>query len=283
MPPADSSVIYHYTNAEALISIVTSRKLRASDAEFLNDAQEMQFGRDRLRRELINCAGRVKKHNEARAHFLRGAAKGLKSRLSFFPRNQRSTTFVACFCGNGDLLSQWRGYGAGIGVAIGFNRMALQSQCDSTATKLVEVRYGDAAIDQMISEVLPDFGSTASRDSETEDEEDHDPYARASVDGYFATASQLYPALAGIKHDAFSEEQEWRLLTIAKTEDETYRVGTHGIVPYVSLEFEASTISEIVVGPGPHSNLRIRGVERLIKNSGALLVEVRPSSAPFRG
>jgi Protein of unknown function (DUF2971) len=282
MPPVKPSIIYHYTNAEALISIVTSSKLRASDAEFLNDAQEMQFGRDRLQRELIDTADTIRKDNEARAHFMLGAEKGLNSGLSFFPRNLRSTTFVACFCGNGDLLSQWRGYGAGNGVAIGFSRKALQSQCDST-TRLVEVRYGDAAIDQMISEVLPGFGSTASKDSGAEEGEDDDLFARASNAGYFATASQLYPALAGIKHEAFSEEREWRLLKMAKTEDEKYRVGAHGIAPYISLEFKKSAISEIVVGPGPHSKLRVRGVERLMKNSGALFVEVKPSSAPFRG
>src|SRR2546430_12822138 len=127
MPGTDPDVIYHYTNTEALISIVTSCKLRASDAEFLNDAQEMQFGRDRLRRELIDYADRVEKENEARAHFLRGAAKGLSGRVGMLPRNEPSTTFVACFCGNGDLLSQWRGYGVGSGVAIGFSRKDLQS------------------------------------------------------------------------------------------------------------------------------------------------------------
>jgi hypothetical protein len=41
-------ILYHYTNAAAALSILVSQTIRASDVEFLNDSQEIRFGRDQL-------------------------------------------------------------------------------------------------------------------------------------------------------------------------------------------------------------------------------------------
>jgi hypothetical protein len=40
--------LYHYTNASGLKGILESNSLWATDAEFLNDVQELQFGRTEL-------------------------------------------------------------------------------------------------------------------------------------------------------------------------------------------------------------------------------------------
>ncbi len=51
--------LYHYTDARGLIGIVTQAVLWATDAEFLNDAQELKYGRDELHQALIARAGEL--------------------------------------------------------------------------------------------------------------------------------------------------------------------------------------------------------------------------------
>jgi hypothetical protein len=285
MPDTEPKVVYHYTNNEALISIVNSGSLWASDAEYLNDAQEMLFGRDQLQVRLGDLASKVEGEHKARARFIRAASNNLQNRMRMFARAEHWAAYVCCFCGNGDLLSQWRGYSSGGGVAIGFNREALlKVERSEGSTQLVKVQYGTSEIDEMLDRVLSDFGGEAREDNENDDDYDADkPFAHASADGYFAAQRRLLPALAGIKDEAFSEEREWRLIAIANTKGENFRVSKNGLVPYVSLKFPAMAISEVVVGPGGNLDLRIRAVERLLEGSSAFAVKVRPSAAPFRG
>jgi hypothetical protein len=91
------------------------------------------------------------------------------------------------------------------------------------------------------------------------------------------------PALATVKHDAFREEKEWRLLVVTDAVRTQFRTSKLGLVPYVTLTLGEGAIKEIVVGPGSHPDLRARGVERLLESVGLQTVKVRPSEAPFRG
>ena len=123
-------VLYHYTNASGLKGILETGSLWATDAEFLNDAQELQFGRSEL------------------CHALRAHAESLYSsdRPEYFgsPEYSRATIvqsavhyletgnvnepitgermYVACFCTDDDLLSQWRGTPVAQAMRSGFAR-----------------------------------------------------------------------------------------------------------------------------------------------------------------
>ncbi|WP_230074795.1 hypothetical protein [Rhodococcoides fascians] len=95
--------------------------------------------------------------------------------------------------------------------------------------------------------------------------------------------------LAKVKHKAFAEESEWRLITKDHgMEHPDFRAGKLGLVPYVKLFFQLSddegpAISEIVVGPGPEQSLRVDAVKRLLDKIGSSNTRVRRSKAPFRG
>ncbi|MDP5226147.1 MULTISPECIES: hypothetical protein [Arthrobacter] len=69
------------------------------------------------------------------------------------------SAYVACFCGDVDLLSQWRGYGGGIGgFSIGFARERLEP--GNAVTKpweppiLRDVRYGHVEGAQLIADAV---------------------------------------------------------------------------------------------------------------------------------
>jgi hypothetical protein len=109
--------LFHYTSPEGLIGIIGSRSLWASDMLCLNDSSEATYAHGLIQGALDMDNGRLlpPKH---RSEF----EEGLRSAFRMY------SPFVTCFCENGDLLSQWRGYGgAGEGFALGFRRSWLAS------------------------------------------------------------------------------------------------------------------------------------------------------------
>jgi hypothetical protein len=118
LPP----ILYHYTDAAGLIGILNpswpsemthpepgSALLRASDVRYMNDNRELRFGADLL-------AQRLREDAQANPDEMGDVFGLLADRLSaglFAPDSRHRRAFAACFCADGDLLSQWRGYGGG--------------------------------------------------------------------------------------------------------------------------------------------------------------------------
>jgi hypothetical protein len=279
----EPDILYHYTTAIGLMGIVQSQTLWATNAEFLNDAQELQFGRPRVVDALLRQADELSPDsgafdaNTSRATVMRNAAHEIAAD-GLSAGRQYHFVYVACFCEAGDLLSQWRSYGAPGGYAVGFRtsqlrrvrpaemevRSTTSGETEESAT-LVQVRYGDAAVEDAVTSVL---GTVAP-----------EPTAHPGVVGFHRAQSVVLPALAGIKHAAFLEEREWRLVVVSGPHKPFFRVGPLGVTPYIRLEYPTGAIAEVVVGPGPEQRLRAQGVELLVGEG----VTVRSSSAPFRG
>lgn len=199
--------LYHYTTLAGLLGIIGSGNLRATDVQFLNDAQELRYGRDDLCAELQRYAddldppgsdpeaddGRLK----ARATVARSASEYLgQGKLT----DQGESVYVACFCGNGDLLSQWRGYGTGGGYALGFKRAALAQLASAdpngdhgwslstdgsqAGAGLVRVQYGPSAVEAMCRRVVANVSPR--------------PVGHPGSHGWAAAVVLAIPALAGV-------------------------------------------------------------------------------------
>ncbi|MGW2587567.1 hypothetical protein ACWCYZ_40940 [Streptomyces virginiae] len=154
-PRAPLETAYHYTDQAGLLGIISSRNIRAGDVEFMNDAQELIYARDSLlsilRVELENVTARQHEHKAAekwRRRQYDRPRRELRSRERFRQKQKVHMqsndemdlpavlsgiidelervggpsesspchVYVSCFCGNKDLLSQWRGYGGGSGA-----------------------------------------------------------------------------------------------------------------------------------------------------------------------
>ena len=291
--PSDAPpILYHYTAPEGLLGIIESRTLWATDAEFLNDAQELQFGRAELREALLRAAEELSADSGAydaavsRATVMRSAADHLEPPGGLWLEKQAHSVHVACFCEAGDLLSQWRGYGQSGGVAIGFRAEALCAvevrMPDGTPVsehayviqerpRLVKIRYGEEAIRPVIDDVLARIAP--------------EPTGHPGVQGFHRARSIVLPALATIKHSAFVEEREWRLIQMTSHGELTllHRAGPLGVIPYIQCSFSDDAITEVVVGPARDREVRRRGIERLLQTQRLDEVKVRLSDAPFRG
>lgn len=284
-----AALLYHYTTAEGLLGIVGSNTLLATDAEFLNDAQEMQFGRATVHEALLARAAALDPRpnpmldtsEASRAMVIRSAADHLVSPVGGATEPKWYAVYVACFCEDGDLLSQWRGYGKGGGYALGFDAEVLSSATlgdglpSHYGPSLIKVRYGVDQVDRVATEVLAVVGQTAT--------------GHPGVHGFFEAGQHVLPALASVKDPAFREEQEWRIVVSSERTGVRFRQTPVSIAPYVVLQLPTDALRAVIVGPGPHADLRRDAVERLVTGRRFEFlvelpeVEVSESSAPFRG
>lgn len=275
------TTLFHYTSVMGIKGIIESNSIWATDAQYLNDAQELKFGRTELYDAMIARAEELfplsqpsdGSANNSMATILRIAADQITRGSDVdLDLRQQHYVYVACFCEEGDLLGQWRAYGASGGFAIGFQSDALaETALPNEVVRLEQVLYGEPAKSEMISRVVPEIAPR--------------PKNHPANQGYYQARRVALPALATVKNEAFAEEREWRLLVVGarKQSGQQFRTGSLGLIPYVTLGFDKSAITEVVVGPGEHQELRKLAVSRLLELNGFGGVNVRVSSAPFRG
>jgi hypothetical protein len=274
--------LWHYTSTEGLLGIVTSRAIWGTDAEYLNDSQELRYALDHVAKQFRSISERLASRAKGRhaedpdtssAAILSAALSALEGGDEMAPSSPVHV-FVACFCEDGDLLSQWRGYASGSGYALGLDSSALDraalgympdQEVPVRVVGLRRVSYGDALL-------RPRVDTLVRRAIER-------PSAHPYVVGDHLARGEILPLLAEFKHPAFAEEQEWRLIaTDQYGEPVRFRSGPLGPTPYVEFNVGAA-LAEVKVGPGPNQLLRQRAVQRLVPDG----VAVTLSDAPFRG
>jgi hypothetical protein len=105
--------LYHYTDAAGLLSMLRDGHVWATESRYMNDPREFVHGA-----ELILEV--VEQRLAANPHPLLAAVRDYVA-IEIAEKDQNMRIFFVSFCSNGDLLSQWRGYGdTGGGYALGF-------------------------------------------------------------------------------------------------------------------------------------------------------------------
>jgi hypothetical protein len=190
-----------------LRGIVDTRSFWASHAEYLSDASELTYATALIQEVVADEAGRL-------------ASKSVRSLAErpevVDPLLIGLRPFVVCFCENGDLLSQWRGYGAsGPAYALGLDlrivsalriancvlRKVIYSRADQEALVRASVQNWAAAIEAQVSAGTP--------------EDTIYPYPALWI-----LQSMLVEQYLCFKHPAFAEEHEWRLIKLVNVREE---------------------------------------------------------------
>ena len=222
-PPPE--LLFHYTDAAGIQGIVTKDELWASHVEYLNDAQEFRYAR-----ELV-----LSRFNERIQQTTGDVGNICKIRDVYESRSLMwqsiADIYIACFCEDGDLLSQWRAYAAhGEGFAIGFNAGRIfQTVCADgdlgKSTKLLRVIYDvdrqhywiDLAIDKLLAALNTNTATNV-----------------------LEQVPLMFSEIAfSFKHPAFREEREWRLVCSAQPELQriiNIRVSGARLLPYVAIQ-----------------------------------------------
>jgi hypothetical protein len=123
--PNDQDILYHYCSAASFQAIVESKRIRFSDINMLNDAEEMRWGYhifEKAAGELLRLAASNPQLKYLDKAFL-DKIDEIISPMQFFVH-----PFVASFSKEPDMLSQWRAYAEdACGFAIGFSGLALKN------------------------------------------------------------------------------------------------------------------------------------------------------------
>ena len=255
--PVAARLLYHYTSSAGLLGILERRCLFASDVWFLNDASEVRYAQTRM-------AERVRQHLGPDQPWLQELLDVSEAKPGWL-----DDVFVASFCEEPDLLSQWRGYAAG-GFAIGFAADGLAALGEAEgAPRLVRVDYGAESGRRHLRGLFEQLA-------------DGGPYSGEERERLARTV--LLPEMARVKEPSFAEEKEWRLLVVEdRRERILFRPDVFGVVPYVEIVLpEPSLVREIVIGPATDQQLQRRGVEQLLARRGYRGVEIRESTSSLR-
>jgi len=247
-PPA---TLFHYTGPQALLGMLGTRRLWASDALHMNDTQELKFGLDALGDVIDELVSSGAKESSAGIFLLQESKKHL--------RPKPCETFIACFSQKPDVLSQWRAYASdGLGYAIGFSVAGLKkipapAGWRGVGPRLVQVNYKPKAHRAALKEVVTPiferveaFWATNPGDQAK---------SAALTHGASLLRHVLGPLLTQLKNPGFEEEAEWRLVLdwrdgpMFKPTSAAFRASRFGLTPYVELPFRREDVAEIVHGP----------------------------------
>src|SRR5262249_23470898 len=134
-----------------------------------------------------------------------------------------------------DLLSQWRAYcPRGVGYALGFDSAALISAVTDARARLGACVYDPELQEIVVSQTISD---TLKRFQIALDDADRD-YDSVVAEHRLQFMARAAGVSAYIKHDAFAEEREWRLVSWfsgVSSAPWVFRPGRVSMIPHLSL------------------------------------------------
>ena len=289
--PAAPATLWHYTDAAGLNGILTSDRLWATQARFLNDSKEIAYGAELATRILAGHDVSGLKPETGR--FVRGLGDADQRIIqNFFDKSL--DVYVACFCSKRDLLSQWRAYAGQEsvgGYALGFRPPRGPQAWATTAPGnhgLVfrRVLYDPAEQESTCRALIGCLVELL--DVDPDDVARQTAFANHLVDG-------IVELTTWCKHPAFGEEQEWRIVYLRNNDRRQlpvrHRAGRGLVIPYVELEVPSGVtkaaahlpLAELDCGPSATPELKQQGVRSLLHSLPQFgSVRVGGSLAPLR-
>lgn len=276
--------LYHYTTNAAVLGILESGAMWATEIRYLNDASELVNAFKTIgwaaweRRK--SCTGEV-------ASLLRDFEGWCDS-----AGTTDRTVFVLSLTREGDLLSQWRAYAGpdGQGACLAFDAQQLKALGAAKGFRLGRCIYdpaeqralAQAVVDHLLAK-FPNF-----------DWESNKPAGHESV-RFYPLFDSLYTEVMSLaalmKHSAFREEAEWRFVSpvasSAHVDDLKFRAGRSCVVPYVEFCLRAtdgrlSVLKGANVGPCQNSNLAMASLHMLFSRHVKTDFTLRGLQVPLR-
>lgn len=259
-----SATIYHYTDVNGLIGLITSGCIWATHVSRLNDSSENAHG-----------------FNLVIAHVRDNLPKSSRPLIEKALLELQSVdTYVACYSTNCDLLSQWRNYtGTRVGYSLGFETSRMVT-LDDRMPLLEQVIYKDSVAKAVLNLLLKKVDDFLNQNS----------FGEVEVGYLLGMVRAMLNIIACIvKHHKFEEENEYRQFfqpgrTGLKMEP-FFRASQFGLTPYVKIQFlEKGTLplKNVTVGPCQDFDNESNALRLLLGSCGYEGVEVLKSEIPLR-
>lgn len=264
-----TEALYHYTSLGALMKIVESGCLHATDISFFSDSAEMRHAAEILR---IYVSQRIEAQNQ-KSNLFSQFREWVSERIG-----GGHMQFVVSFTANGNLLSQWRSYCPhGRGVSIGIRSEII---CDAAAAQSFRVGkciYDNKAQRDIAEAIISEVEKLAEIRGENTDSSKRHP--SQSFHGVFEELEEdLLRIAALLKHGKFNEEQEWRavspIISNYVNSPIKYREGRTMLIPFIELSLRAQGSTQIpfehvYLGPTPNIGNSMTSLSRYLSKYGA--------------
>jgi hypothetical protein len=319
---APKTAIFHYTDANGLIGILSSSTLFATDYRYLNDPSEASEIKKLIlpvfQSEIAEISPKLVEKNFLNKKFYEDFGTNVHSleaeamyRSMIRAIDNVSPFFLLSFCRhypgseefNHGLLSQWRGYASGGGFAIEFDEEKLDALVKEEYEKFSYAGFrSDNVVYEDHQELLPteSFRGVAGELVRRLFEGAGKDISAITGHKNFDEAAILFAKTAPfLKHVGFSEEEEYRISMIClrlrrgfqKAKEEkrklkpiSFRSRGSLVVPYIKLfeGFDKPLPIKSII-VGPHPYQDAQKEAALmLLESYGLDVEVRLSSIPYR-
>ena len=261
----------------------------ATHSDYLNDNKELSTGIT-LIREILEDFPKKLNLPEERLSYLKiyfNNKSDLKGSEGYF---------LTCFSESTGIVDQWRGYGnAGYGFALGISH----SEIANYASKYDNVHFLKCIYNRdeqvkLITDTAERANNNYGHFSKSIGIQKDQPRIRNAINNYtFATT--IAESALRIKHNAFKQEREWRLV-VKHYYDESrvrtiseyvpklnFRTASRGLIPYISLDLPC--VSKIVVGPSPDQVGNARAVDILVKDRKKSMnheINIKLEDIPYR-
>ena len=254
--------VYHYTDIDDLIGIIQNNELWLSERNYMNDVNDEKFIEAYIKKYFNNS--------------LNWEGSAVQRQLTP-PENQ----FIFSTSLESDSVHNWICYGANGAFSIEFDRNKLieffrEVSCADYFT-YGKVLYTDDGIEQLLDEILNTFKElffekinsvVFDRDNSTQQKEFQKFY------------KHFYSM---IKQKGHACEAEYRFL-IKKEKELFFRTKNGRPVPFIKVKVEDQKlpITKILVGPYDKSDITIRSLELLLKQTGYNNIPIVQSSLNMR-
>ena len=272
-------ILYHYTGQEGLLGIIGKKEIWASHTQYLNDQREFRHAVELVRDELSQMASQA---DTQAGPFVEEMNQGMLEHDGMESIN----VCVCSFSEKGDILSQWRACGDGVAkFSIGFSGALLRQVSGQMDSWLVRCRYREGEQRALVRALLEDVLKENMARVPQDDGESEDMYLPRGGN-LIAYLNRYAPIL---KHEKFSEELEWRIVTrpiTCRNERFGYRTGRSMLIPYYRIPLAGPgiefAVERLVVGPVPNGDQALRAVKGLMVKHRLKAAQVLGSAVPFR-
>jgi len=266
-------LLYHYTDVDGFMGIVRTKMMQATVIYCLNDMEEFT----RTFQMLID-----------QINTRENLSLELKSiLLKYLEQISEIPIFVASFSEEGNLLSQWRAYGKGSGISIGFTGEYLNNIANKSKVALRKCIYDPSRHMDLIRILVDQINEEYLVLRSNNDSRSHDNARVVIENNFYSYVTMLAPI---IKNKAFSEEKEWRIVSGIDYVDESrvnYKSVLGVVAPYFELPIVGAkgqcAIEEIYLGPTKEPDLAHRFVAQFLEKNSVKWSRIKASLIPYRG
>jgi hypothetical protein len=282
--------LYHYTTEIGLLGILESQSIWCSHIQYFNDPAEWVYG-EKL---VVNKINDILLHNNDSN--IKVVLEDLITYITSLSR-RFFDVYAACFCIDGNLLSQWRGYSnRGGGYSLGFtfdtNTKFTYDLINLSNLKLAGLRkviYNKSLQEELIDKVLSYLIDSAKTVIKKELNNKKDKVYRGILTQMAMNFSnRLAEIIVCFKNQVFEKEDEWRLIifkpraTARDNQREVRFRPINGILtPFLSTniysddKIKTFPLNSIIIGPGLDYEIILHSINLLIEKQYKAPTEIK--------